>query len=47
MRVSLGQILVLFFIFFLVFGDFQNLKKRVKHVVGEMQKFLKNKKKRT
>jgi Sec-independent protein translocase protein TatA len=49
MRISIGQILVLFIIIFLLFGDFENLKKKITSLLRQITKFAdkKNKKKGT
>lgn len=44
-NISVGQILVLLVICFLLFGDLKKFKKRVKSLTFELNKLLKNKKK--
>ena len=43
MRVSLGQIVVLFIILFLMFGDFQSAKKRLLNIFKQINDFLEKK----
>ena len=49
MRISIGQILVLLIIIFLLFGDFDTLKKRITNLLRQITQFAnqKNKKKGT
>jgi hypothetical protein len=49
MRISIGQILILLIISFLLFGDFDDLKKRLVGFSTQINKFLneKNRKKGT
>ena len=47
-NISIGQILVLIIICFLLFGDFKKLKKKGKNLISEFTEiFYKNKKKGT
>ena len=41
MRISIGQIILLLTISFLLFGDIQNLKKKLKNLLKEIEVFLK------
>ena len=41
MRVSLGQILVLLLIIFLLFGDFQGLKKKLVNTLKQINNSIK------
>ena len=41
MRISIGQIIILLTISFLLFGDIQNLKKKLKNLLKEIEVFLK------
>jgi len=45
MRISVGQILILLTISFLLFGDVGNLKKKIKNFPKKVRMFLKEKKK--
>lgn len=49
MRISIGQIIILAIILFLLFGDFQNIKRRLITVLKQINNFLqeKNRKKGT
>lgn len=49
MRISIGQILILLLLIFLLFGDFDILKKRTTSLVRQITQFAekKNKKKGT
>ena len=49
MRISIGQIVILLIISFLFFGDFDNLKKKLRGFLKQTNKFLneKNRKKGT
>jgi Sec-independent protein translocase protein TatA len=38
--ISIGQILVLTFICFLLFGDFNNLKKKVKTILKQIKAYF-------
>lgn len=41
MRISIGQILILLVISFLLFGDLQNLKNKLKDLSKKIKSFLK------
>jgi Sec-independent protein translocase protein TatA len=41
MRISVGQILIAILIVFLLFGDFKELKKKLKSLISQLNKFLK------
>jgi len=41
MRISIGQILVVVLIIFLLFGDVQKLKTTLKKLINKFNKFLK------
>lgn len=41
MRTSIGQIIILLLLIFLLFGDFQKTKKKVKTTLKEISNFLK------
>ncbi len=43
MRISIGQIIILAIILFLLFGDFQNMKKRLTMTLKQINNFLKEK----
>nr|YP_010119676.1 Sec-independent protein translocase component tatA/E [Pseudo-nitzschia cuspidata]QRC12168.1 Sec-independent protein translocase component tatA/E [Pseudo-nitzschia cuspidata] len=43
MRISIGQIIILLTISFLLFGDIQSLKKKLKDLLKEIKIFLKDK----
>ena len=43
MRISIGQILILLVISFLLFGDVQNLKNKLKDLSKKIRVFLKEK----
>lgn len=45
MRISVGQILILLTISFLLFGDVDSLKKKLKDFPGKMKTLLREKKK--
>ena len=49
MRISIGQILILLTISFLLFGDFDSLKKKLTNLLTEINKLIndKNRKKGT
>ena len=49
MRISIGQIIILLIISFLLFGDFDNLKKKLINFLKQVNKFAndKNRKKGT
>ena len=49
MRISIGQILILLIISFLLFGDFDNLKKKLTNILTQINKLIndKNRKKGT
>ena len=49
MRISIGQILILLIISFLLFGDLDNLKKKLTNLLTQMNKLIndKNRKKGT
>lgn len=49
MRISIGQIIILVIILFLLFGDFQSLRKKLTIVFKQVNNFLqeKNRKKGT
>lgn len=40
MKISIGQILMLLIVSFLLFGDFDNLKKRLISFLTQINKFL-------
>ena len=44
MRISIGQILIVLIISFLLFGDVDNLKNKLKNLPKKIKKFLKEKK---
>ena len=46
MRISVGQILILLIISFLLFGDIDRLKKKLKDLPKKVRVFLKEKKTR-
>ena len=41
MRISIGQIIILLLISFLLFGDIQNLKNKLKDLLKKIKEFLK------
>ena len=41
-NISIGQIVILLLIFFLLFGDFNNLKKKVKKLIKNVNDYFKN-----
>lgn len=41
MRISIGQILIAILIVFLLFGDVKTLKKKLKSLIEELNKFFK------
>lgn len=43
MRISIGQILILVMISFLLFGDFNSLKKKLTSFLTHINKFVNNK----
>lgn len=43
MRISIGQIIILLTISFLLFGDVRSLKKKLKDLLKEIKIFLKDK----
>lgn len=43
MRISIGQITTLVIILFLLFGDFQNLKRRILARLKQLNSYLKEK----
>ena len=43
MRISIGQILILVIISFLLFGDFNSLKKKLTNLLTYINKFANNK----
>ena len=43
MRISIGQIIILFLLIFLLFGDFQEAKKKIKTTLKKINGFLKEK----
>jgi len=40
MRISIGQIIILLLISFLLFGDIQNLKNKLKDLLKKIKEFL-------
>ena len=46
-NISIGQFIILLVIGFLIFGDINYLKKKVKYYVTELTNYVKNKKNRT
>lgn len=40
MRISIGQILITILIIFLLFGDFKAVKKKVKNLIQQLNKFF-------
>jgi Sec-independent protein translocase protein TatA len=47
MRISIGQILVLLMASFLLFGDFENIRKKITNLVKPITKFFNTDKKKT
>ena len=47
MRIGIGQILVLLIASFLLFGDFENIKKKVIDIIKPITNFLNGNKKKT
>lgn len=45
MRISIGQILIFVIVSFLLFGDFDNLKKKLTNLLTHINKFRNNKSK--
>jgi len=43
MRISIGQIIILLLIIFLLFGDFKTLKKKLTNVFRQLKKLNKEK----
>jgi len=43
MRISIGQILILLIISFLLFGDFDNLKKKLTNLLTHVNKLINDK----
>ena len=43
MRISIGQILILLIISFLLFGDFDNVKKKLTNLLTHIHKLVNNK----
>ena len=43
MRISIGQIIIVLIITFLLFGDFQNFRKKITSSLKQLKKFMKKK----